>query len=205
MNTREGHSAVDNPSVGIVPLVGILALQGCVTPHIEHFKKVGARCRSVRSEAELSDLDGLVLPGGESTTMLRLLKVNKLFDPLREFVSKKPTWGICAGAILLAEEVKNPEQDSLRIVPIRAERNFYGSQLDSFKAEIDISGIDHKVSVDFIRAPRILPLNDSVTVLARHEDAAVMVRFNNLLCSSFHTELGADSSLHGLFVRECLV
>ena len=188
-----------------LPIVGILALQGCVEPHTEHIKNIGAKPLYVRSEDELLESDCLIIPGGESSTMLNLLKRNELFAALKKYVIEKPTWGICAGSILLAKEVAAPAQDSLSALPIKATRNYYGSQLDSFKAEIDLSEISPKgaLAVDFIRAPLLEPLNFEVQTLARYEGQGVLFRYKHILCSSFHAELGHDSRLHEFFLGMC--
>ena len=182
--------------------IGILGLQGCIEPHIQHFESLGANCLSVRTPEELSKIDALLLPGGESTTMMKLLHVQRLYESLREFVLSRPSWGICAGSILLAQEVENPAQESLGVARIRAKRNAYGSQLDSFKAQVAVQGLESQIQVDFIRAPQLFPLDSEVEVLAEHEGDSVVLRDRHLLCSSFHTELGSDSSLHRYFLEQ---
>jgi 5'-phosphate synthase pdxT subunit len=182
--------------------IGVLALQGCVDPHLSHLSRIGVKGVSVRYASELAALDGIILPGGESTTMLRLLRVNELFEPLRIFLAQKPAWGICAGSILLAEEVANPEQEALGLAAIRAERNAYGSQLDSFQATLTCAVLETPLCVDFIRAPKLTPLQDRVRILAEHGSVPVLLRDRHILCSAFHTELGDDSGLHEFFCRE---
>ena len=181
--------------------IGVLALQGCVEPHLTMLRSIGVSAFSVRRPEELRLADRLIMPGGESTTMLKLLISSGLWEPLREFASRKPVWGICAGSILLAREVQHPTQESLGAINIRAHRNFYGSQLDSFKTSLAVEGLPHPVAVDFIRAPRLEPLSDAVNVLARTPDGTpVLMKEGHILASAFHTELGTDAALHRYFV-----
>lgn len=181
--------------------VGVLALQGCVAPHVSMIQSLGREALAVRTERELAQVERLIMPGGESTTMLKLLVSSGLWDKLATFVKVRPVWGICAGSILLAKEVNNPKQDSLGAIDIRAHRNFYGSQLDSFKRSLMIEGIKSPVEVDFIRAPRLEPLSEDVQVLARDDNGIpVLMRQGHILVSAFHTELGTDPSLHRYFL-----
>ena len=181
--------------------VGVLAVQGCVDQHIEHLKKLGVNSRKIRTAEDLADIERIILPGGESSTMLLLLKKSGLWEPLKKFVQEKPAWGICAGAILLAQKVEQPEQDSLGAIPVKALRNFYGSQLNSFKADLEIMPLGRKISVDFIRAPKLEKLSEDCQVLAQHQEVPVLLVCKRTMVSSFHSELGADSSLHSLFLK----
>ncbi len=186
----------------IVSRIGILALQGCIQPHVIHLKKLGAEPVLVRSANDLQNIERLILPGGESTAMLKLINRERgFFEALQEFCSIQPTWGICAGAILLASQVTNPIQQSLSLLPVRAERNSYGSQLDSFKSEIEIPIIGGKMKVDFIRAPRLRSLDSSVQVLACYKKDQVFLGKDHLLCSSFHVEFGDDQRLYQFFLE----
>jgi 5'-phosphate synthase pdxT subunit len=182
--------------------VGVLALQGCVQQHLYHLHNLGVEPTRVRNEKELIDCERLILPGGESSTILALLHRTNLFEPLKLYCKKNPCWGICAGSILLAQEVINPIQDSLNALPIRAQRNFYGSQKDSFKAHIKFAEecALNEMQVDFIRAPKLEVLSDQVKVLSLHSNQQVMLKYRNILATSFHSELGEDSSLHKYFI-----
>jgi len=183
------------------PNVGVLALQGCVQPHLEKLAQLGATPKAVRTKEDLKDLQAIILPGGESTTMLRLLKRDDFFKALRVFTQTHPTWGICAGAILLAREVTSPEQESLGTMDIRAERNYYGSQIESFKAKLTLTEISpREVSADFIRAPLLTPLSDSVKTLAVHNNQTVLLRQGDRLASAFHVELDSELCLHQFFL-----
>jgi 5'-phosphate synthase pdxT subunit len=186
--------------------VGILGFQGCIEPHEIMLGKLGVATLRVRTKEDLSSVDRLILPGGESSTMLRFLKLYDLMGALKEFGRTKPTWGICAGSILLAQEVHNPEQDSLQLINISAHRNFYGSQLDSFTTQVAIAGLNRTVTAQFIRAPLLNPLLASTTqgeaqVLARLDAHPVFFAQNKIWATSFHVELGEDTSLHELFLK----
>lgn len=187
-----------------MPTVGVLALQGCVTPHLEKLQHLEVASLPVRSAGDLAKIDGLILPGGESTTMLHLMKRGDLFSALCTFCSDKPCWGVCAGAILLAKEVVNPEQDSFGVIDIRATRNFYGSQLDSFTAPVKTTFASNSegISVDFIRAPKLEALKSNVAALAFHEGNPVMFEQDNVIVSSFHPELGESLEFHRYFLNK---
>ena len=180
--------------------IGVLALQGCIDPHLSHLESLGVRGVPVRNERELSRCSGLILPGGESSAMLKLLDRDSFFEPLQSYLAQNPAWGICAGAILLSQEVVNPAQRSFGTAPLKAERNHYGSQLDSFKAEVAVTGFDSPIPVDFIRAPLLTALSDRVETLAVHDGDGVLFRSGHTLISAFHTELNNDSRLHELFL-----
>lgn len=186
--------------------VGILGFQGCIEPHESMLSKLGVQTLRVRTKEDLSSVDRLILPGGESSTMLRFLKLYDLMGALQEFGRTKPTWGICAGSILLAQEVHNPDQDSLQLINISAHRNFYGSQLDSFTTQVEIAGLDTPITAQFIRAPLLNPLPASPTqgeaqVLARLDEQPVFFAQNKIWACSFHVELGEDTSLHEHFLK----
>jgi len=164
-------------------------------------EKVGVPALLVRSPEELARATRLIIPGGESTTMLKLLQRGELWVFLQKFVREYPVWGICAGAILLAQEVVNPAQDSLQAINLRAYRNFYGSQRESFSDCIDIPLLNRTMLVDFIRAPRLEALDDQPEAICFHNQLPVMFKQKNIIASTFHSELGADPGLHEFFVR----
>jgi len=186
--------------------VGILGLQGCIEPHERMLSSLGVATLRVRLPTDLAHIDRIILPGGESTTMLTLLLRAELLEPLQFFGRSKPMWGICAGAILMAKEVEHPTQRSLELISLKATRNFYGSQRESFKSLLTIDGeaFSDRTSItleaDFIRAPLLSPLKESVKVLSRLDDQPVLFREGHLLASSFHTELGSDTRLHEYFL-----
>lgn len=183
------------------PLIGVLAIQGNFAAHAQALAEAGAEPVEVRKPEELEGLDGLVLPGGESTTMLRFLERRHFFEPLKEFVHQHPVFGTCAGAILLAREVRHPAQKSLEALDAVVERNAYGRQIDSsiLTAPSELPGDD--LEMVFIRAPRILDTGPEIEVLARRDGFPVLVRQGKLLAATFHPELSPDRRVHKLFVE----
>jgi 5'-phosphate synthase pdxT subunit len=154
----------------------------------------------VRSAADLDRIDGLVIPGGESSTMLKLLEEERLLEPLREFGERHPIFGTCAGAILLATEVLNPPQRSLRLMDIDVERNAYGRQLDSRIARLKPEGLEGDLEAVFIRAPIIRRVGDQAKVLAQYQGDPVLVEQGRHLVATFHPELTDDSRIHKMFM-----
>jgi 5'-phosphate synthase pdxT subunit len=183
------------------PRIGVLAIQGDYAAHAEALAEAGADPVEVRKPEQLAGLDGLILPGGESTTVLRFLEKHNFFNLLAEFARSKPVFGTCAGAILLAREVHNPPQLSLGLLDAVAERNAYGRQIDSaiVTAETKLPG--GPLEMVFIRAPRLAETGPTVEVLARRDGSPVLVRQGRLLAATFHPELSADRRVHRLFVE----
>jgi len=181
--------------------IGVLALQGDYEKHARLLERAGAHVSEVRTLAELNACDGLVIPGGESSTMLKLLDREGLFDPLREFGGHKPIFGTCAGAILLAAKVENPEQHSLGLVDIAVRRNAYGRQLDSRVTSIEGVGFGTMEAV-FIRAPIILRAGPGVRVLASYNGDPVLVEEGRHLVATFHPELSSDDRVHAYFLKK---
>jgi pyridoxal 5'-phosphate synthase pdxT subunit len=203
--------------------IGVLAIQGDFAAHIKALKRQGVTATEVRTAEQLAEVDGLILPGGETTTLIKLLKVFDLWEPLRQLgASGLPIYGTCAGLLLLAREVSNPVQPSLDLLPIAVERNAYGRQVDSFVAAgkvliprdlsewyrgasdaADETTTDGQRLVDtefvFIRAPKITNQFSDLEVLARHDGTAVLVRSGNILGGSFHPEMIDDGVVPGLF------
>ena len=184
-----------------VPCVGVLAIQGDYAAHARSLSESGAAAREVRKPEQLAELDGLILPGGESTTVLKFLEKFEFFESLEKFCGEKPVFGTCAGAILLAREVRNPPQRSLGILDAVVERNAYGRQIDStiLTTETEIAG--GPLEMVFIRAPRIVWTGADVEILARRDDAPVLVRQGEVLAATFHPELSSDRRVHKLFVQ----
>jgi len=188
--------------------VGILSLQGDFAAHGAALQRAGAAPVYVREPAQLNDIDGLILPGGESSTMLKLLRSENLFDPLADFARRKPIFGTCAGAILMARDVTHPAQDSLGLLDIAVQRNGYGRQLDSRVVNVDLSpeftrrcGPGNLEAV-FIRAPIIRRLGPDVAVLAEYAGAPVLVEAGRHLAATFHPELTGDTRVHNLFLEK---
>ena len=181
--------------------IGVLAIQGNFASHAEALTEAGAEAVEVRKPTELDGLDGLVLPGGESTTMLKFLEDQGFFDALQSFCESHPVFGTCAGAILLAREVRNPGQRSLGALDAVVERNAYGRQIDSSieLAQTELAG--GPLEMVYIRAPRILETGKEVQILASREGFATLVRQGDLLAATFHPELSTDRRVHRLFVE----
>lgn len=182
------------------PKVGVLALQGDFDAHRKAIERAGGAAVEVRSAAELESVDGLIIPGGESTTMLKLLKEENLFSPLQNFGKVKPIFGTCAGAILLAKEVLNPQQESLGLIDLTIERNGYGRQIDSRIAKIEMEG--QPAEAVFIRAPVIRRVGPQAKVLATYLKAPVLVEQGRHLVATFHPELGSDDGIHRHFIAK---
>jgi 5'-phosphate synthase pdxT subunit len=182
--------------------VGVLALQGDFEAHRRALERAGAEAVEVRSAADLENIQGLVIPGGESSTMMKLLEEEKLLDPLRQFGKQRPVFGTCAGAILLASEVANPSQASLGLMDIDVERNAYGRQLDSRIARLQTSGIEGDFEAVFIRAPIIRRVGRQANVLATYQGDPVLVEQGQYLAATFHPELTDDSRVHLMFLRK---
>jgi 5'-phosphate synthase pdxT subunit len=188
--------------------VGILALQGDFEAHAKALERAGAEPVLVRAAEELKSIDGLVIPGGESTAMLKLIHFMNLKDPLLEFAREKPVFGTCAGAILLAKEVRNPAQESFGLLDLTVDRNAYGRQIDSRVANIhpdadfqSRAGAGDMEAV-FIRAPIIRRTGSEVNVLAQYEGDPVLVEQGRHLVATFHPELTQDPRVHKLFLSK---
>jgi pyridoxal 5'-phosphate synthase pdxT subunit len=177
-----------------IPIVGILALQGDYESHAHALEQVNAQPQMVRTAAQLAQVDGLIIPGGESTTFLKLLEREGLFAPLEKFVRTRPTFGTCAGCILLAKRVTHPEQDSLGVLDATVERNAYGRQIDSQIVTEETSLAGGPLEMVFIRAPRLIDVGIGVDVLASRDGFPVLVRQNNILAATFHPELSHANS-----------
>lgn len=188
--------------------VGVLALQGDFAAHAAAVERAGAEPVLVRDAEQLEGLDGLVIPGGESTTMLKLLRYDGLMEPLVRFGREKPIFGTCAGAILLASEVTRPNQESLALMDIGVERNGYGRQLDSRVANIDPEpefeqrSQPGKLEAVFIRAPIIRRVGPETKVLARYQGDPVLVEQGPHLVATFHPELTQDARVHSYFLEK---
>ncbi|WP_052016319.1 pyridoxal 5'-phosphate synthase glutaminase subunit PdxT [Deinococcus sp. RL] len=188
--------------------IGVLALQGAFREHRRMLESLGATVREVRLPADLAGLSGLILPGGESTTMARLMDDDALWEPLRGFhAAGGALWGTCAGAILLAREVEGAppqfggRQRSLGLIDLTVRRNAFGRQVDSFEVPLSVRGLDPPFPAVFIRAPAFSRVGEGAEVLASHAGIPVLARQGRVLASAFHPELTADSRLHRLFLE----
>ena len=181
-------------------VIGVLALQGAYEAHARTLRELGAEPRLIRTPDQLEGLDGLIMPGGESTTMLKFLERNGFFDVLQQFVRTTPTFGTCAGAILLATDVENPPQRSLGVLPMTVERNAYGRQIDSTILETETSLPGGPLEMVFIRAPRIRSTAPEVETIASRDGFPTLVRSGHLMAATFHPELSQDTRVHQLFL-----
>jgi 5'-phosphate synthase pdxT subunit len=185
-------------------VIGVLALQGAYDAHVKILNSLGAHTRLIRVPAELTDpaqpIHGLIMPGGESTTMLKFLERNGFFDVLQSWVRVHPTFGTCAGAILLATRVEEPSQSSLGALDITVERNAYGRQVDSTIVTAQTALPGGPLEMVFIRAPRISQTGPGVETLATRDGSPTLVRARHLLAATFHPELSNDTRVHELFL-----
>jgi 5'-phosphate synthase pdxT subunit len=181
--------------------IGVLALQGDYEAHMRAFADAGARTVLVRKPEELKGLDGLVLPGGESTTMLKFLEGHGFFDTLGKFVADMPTFATCAGCILVAREVLHPTQRSLGLLDATVERNAYGRQVDSTILTLPTELPGGPLEMVFIRAPRITRVGPGVKVLAQRDGFPALVRQGHLLVATFHPEMSTDTRVQQLFLE----
>lgn len=185
--------------------IGVLALQGAFLEHIKILKSLGVEAVEVRLPRDLADLDGLIIPGGESTTIGKLAVMYDLMDPLREFAEEKPVWGTCAGMIFMAKEIGR-DQPLLGMMDIVVERNAFGRQVDSFETDLDISvfanGDKRPFPAVFIRAPKLVEAKGGAKVIARLADGtAVAAQEGHWLVTSFHPELTGDGRFHKYFLN----
>jgi len=186
---------------GVKPRIGVLAIQGDYAAHAEALADAGAEAVEVRNPGELDGLDGLILPGGESTTMLKFLERRGFFEALEKYSASRPVFGTCAGAILLAREVRHPAQRSLGALDAIVERNAYGRQIDSTILTEPTNLPGGPLEMVFIRAPRIAETGAGVEILARRDGFPVLVRQGKLMAATFHPELSSDRRVHQLFVE----
>ncbi|AYF04246.1 pyridoxal 5'-phosphate synthase glutaminase subunit PdxT [Bacillus wiedmannii] len=182
--------------------IGVLGLQGAVREHIKSVEASGAEAVVVKRIEQLEEIDGLILPGGESTTMRRLIDKYAFMEPLRTFAkSGKPMFGTCAGMILLAKTLIGYEEAHIGAMDITVERNAFGRQKDSFEAALSIKGVGEEFIGVFIRAPYVVNVADDVEVLSTHGDRMVAVKQNQFLAASFHPELTDDHRVTAYFVE----
>jgi len=188
--------------------VGVLSLQGDFAAHGAALERAGAEPVYVREREQLDQVDGLVIPGGESTTMLKLMRYEGLYDAVAEFGRNKPMFGTCAGAILMAKDVTNPAQESFGLMDIAIERNAYGRQIDSRVVTLDPAPeferrtAPGKLEAVFIRAPIIRHVNGGVKVLAEYDGDPVLIEQGRHLVATFHPELTSDARVHELFLEK---
>ena len=184
-------------------IVGVLALQGAVDKHLEMLQAMGVDCQRVRFAHELDACIALIIPGGESTTMSLLIQKFDLYEKLREFAADKPVMGVCAGAILMAQQVDDSRVTPLNIMPMRATRNKYGRQVSSFSTDLhlqcDPDGSTYRAH--FIRAPGIVSNSEKIEVLVQYNGEAVMMRMGQHQALTFHPELTDDNRIHACWLK----
>ena len=185
--------------------VGVLALQGAFREHVAAVASLGATAREVRQLKDIDGIDALIIPGGESTTMGKLLNEWNMLEPLRQrILDGMPVYGSCAGLILLCREIEDSDQPRLGVLDATVRRNAFGRQVDSFETDLSIPEIGaDPIPAVFIRAPVITGVGAGVTVLAEVKGQAVAVRQNNILATSFHPELTPDTRMHSYFLSFC--
>lgn len=182
--------------------IGILALQGCIDPHARHLEKLHVDFSFVKTPSELELVDGLILPGGESTTMIKLAKHYDLWEPLRARAGRIPYWGICAGSIIMARQVENPSQDSLGVFDLSVRRNAYGRQMESFQQNVELSQGEEPAV--FIRAPKFLSWGKGVSVKGRVQGEPAFLDDGRHMVTAFHPELTESSWFHRIFLERVI-
>jgi pyridoxal 5'-phosphate synthase pdxT subunit len=182
--------------------IGVLALQGDFREHINMLKKIGMNPIEVKKPEDLDKVYGLIIPGGESTTIGKLMKKYQLDKEIKErYRQGMPIYGTCAGAILLAKDIQNSKQHKLGIIDISVSRNSYGRQIESFETDISLPDSKKPFKAIFIRAPQITEIRNGVKILAKHNDHPVLARTENILISTFHPELTDDTRIHEYFIK----
>ncbi|MDQ0269348.1 pyridoxal 5'-phosphate synthase glutaminase subunit PdxT [Cytobacillus purgationiresistens] len=182
--------------------IGVLSLQGAVAEHFLQIERLGARAIEIKQPEQLTDIDGLIIPGGESTTMRKLMDRYGFIGPLKKFANEnKPIFGTCAGMVLLAKKLSGSEEAHLGLIDITVTRNAFGRQRDSFETTLNMHGLVQTIPAVFIRAPIIEEAGEEVEVLASHEQSIVAARQGNVLVCSFHPELTEDTQILGIFIE----
>ncbi|MCM3703578.1 pyridoxal 5'-phosphate synthase glutaminase subunit PdxT [Paenibacillus macerans] len=182
--------------------VGVLALQGAVAEHIRSLESAGAEGMAVKRTEQLGELDGLIIPGGESTTIGKLMRKYGFIEAIQDLTREgKPLFGTCAGLIVMAKEIEGGEEAHLALMDIKVSRNAFGRQRESFETDLEVKGLTAPLRAVFIRAPLITAVGPGVEVLSTYKDEIVTARQGHLLVSSFHPELTDDFSLHAYFVE----
>ncbi len=185
-------------------MIGVLALQGDFSMHQNMLKRLNVESLAIRTPSELDQCDALIIPGGESTTLVKLMKNNHLFEAIKTFNQRRPVYGTCAGCIVLAKTLSNYQMDTLGLIDITVERNAYGRQVDSFDDKISIPAFKENPQFTgvFIRAPLIRSAHENTRVLAHHNDEIVMARNERVLVTTFHPELTKDMRIHQYFIED---
>lgn len=182
--------------------IGVLSLQGAVSEHINQINQLGAKGIQIKHPEQLSEIDGLIIPGGESTAIKKLIDRYGFLTPIREFSkANKPIFGTCAGMVLLAKNLLDSEDSHLMLMDITVKRNAFGRQKESFETSLHVYGLENEIPAVFIRAPIIIEAGEDVEILAKIDNHIVAAKQDHLLVTSFHPELTEDSSLLQLFLE----
>ncbi|MGM9926435.1 MAG: pyridoxal 5'-phosphate synthase glutaminase subunit PdxT [Bacillus sp. (in: firmicutes)] len=181
--------------------IGVLGLQGAIREHLQQIEAVGHQGLLIKSPGQLTDIDGLIIPGGESTTMRRFIDLYGFLEPLKQFAQTKPVFGTCAGMVLLADSIAETENSHLQAIDVRVKRNAFGRQRDSFEAPLQVNGMTEPYPAVFIRAPYVEQAGPGVEVLATYEGNIVAAKQGNILITAFHPELTNDPRFMNLFVE----
>lgn len=182
--------------------IGVLALQGAVAEHIRMITLAGAEGVVVKRPSQLEEIDGIIIPGGESTTIGKLMRTYGFIDTLREFSAQgKPIFGTCAGLIVIANQIEGQSEAHLELMNMKVARNAFGRQRESFEADLPIQGVEETVRAVFIRAPIVLEVGPEVDVLSEYQGQIVAARQGHLLAASFHPELTDDYRMHAYFLK----
>lgn len=180
--------------------IGVLGLQGAVQEHIKQIEATGLQGKIIKEANQLNEIDGLIIPGGESTTMRRFIDQYNFLQPIKQFAQQKPVFGTCAGMVLLADKLVDTTQAHLQLIDITVKRNAFGRQRDSFEADIQVKGMTESFPAVFIRAPYVEDCGPEVEVLATYEGKIVAAKQENILVTAFHPELTVDRRFMDLFV-----
>ncbi|WP_068677741.1 pyridoxal 5'-phosphate synthase glutaminase subunit PdxT [Oceanobacillus sp. Castelsardo] len=182
--------------------IGVLGLQGAIEEHVKHIHDLGLQSLIIKKTEQLGEVDGLILPGGESTTMRKLIDRYEFFEPLKEFSNQgKPIFGTCAGMVLLAKEITDSNTIHLNLMDISVKRNAFGRQVDSFVTKLDVKNLKQPFNAIFIRAPYIESASENVEILATYDGKIVAAKQDHILVSSFHPELTDDNRFLEIFVN----
>jgi pyridoxal 5'-phosphate synthase pdxT subunit len=181
--------------------IGVLAIQGGFSKHEESLKAINIKPMEVRYESQLKDCDALIIPGGESTTISKLLKKYQLNDSIKHFAKEKPIMGTCAGLILMSKNSNDDRVDNLNIINAEVKRNGWGRQIESFSYRLKLKGIDKEIEAVFIRAPKIINLGSEVEVLAEINEEPVFIKQGIHFAATFHPELTNDTTIHEIFIE----
>ena len=181
--------------------IGVLALQGDFSLHLNVLSKLKVSSVLVKKTTDFDSINGLIIPGGESTVMSLLIEKFNLYKKIKDFAIDHCVYGTCAGAILVSSECDDKKINTLNLIKVKSLRNFYGRQINSFSKKININFLKNKINASFIRAPKLTSLSKKNKILAHYENNPVLLQYKNILVSSFHPELSSSTSIHEYFIK----